>query len=88
MSALQKIELHPAHTWDCDNCGRENFCRGVPHEMNPDDPQDAELIAIAKEANEESGMPITGFWITAPEEVTCIHCGTTYETEEQDFELP
>lgn len=75
-----KIELHQAYQWDCDNCGRENFARAVVVELNPDDPDDAEMIAIAKEENEGLRGEWTPFWVTTPDEVACAHCGAEYET--------
>lgn len=75
-----KIELHPAHVWDCDECGRENFCRSVAVELNPDDPADAEMIAIAEEESQGMINSVHGFWQTAPDEVVCHHCGAEFET--------
>lgn len=68
----RKVEIHPAHVWTCDDCGRDNFCRGVVFEP------DAEEMA---EMKEHFGDYVGGDWMTAPEEVTCCHCGATFETE-------
>lgn len=84
MSNATKAELHSAFVWDCDNCGRENFVRSVTVEMNPDDPEDAELIAIAREESGHLG-DVTGFWQMAPDDVTCQHCGAEYETNAADM---
>lgn len=73
-----KIELRPAHTWDCEDCGRENFCRGVVYEPSPEDQAEFE---------EETGQPFEmGHWMTAPEAVTCAHCGATFQTEDMRTE--
>lgn len=72
---LHKIELHVAFQWDCDSCGAENFCRGVIHEMSPEDQQE-----IAAGTRTEPGFWQTGDLIACPEEVTCKDCGCTFET--------
>lgn len=73
----EKVELHPAHTWDCPDCGRENFCRGVTMEMSNEDVQ--EMI------DRFGGEPTDhrSYWITAPESVTCAHCGKEFEAKDQ-----
>lgn len=60
------IELHPAHSWDCERCGRENFsrCVTVSHQDTPQGPA-------------EHGM-----WLTAPTMVICCHCGAEYLVRE------
>lgn len=69
-----KIELHPAHVWDCDECGRENFCRGIV--VEPSEEERAEM-------EEAMGEPfVMGDWLTAPNEVTCAHCGAEFDTED------
>lgn len=83
MTARQKVELHNAHVWDCEECGRENFCRSVTVEMNPDDPRDAELIALAKAECEEIGGDVNSFWQSEPEVVVCSHCGAEFETGDE-----
>jgi len=74
---MEKVELHPAHTWDCPDCGKENFCRGVTVEMTEED--------IAGQIEMYGGEPEdwrTGHWITKPDIVTCVHCGVEFETED------
>jgi predicted nucleic acid-binding Zn ribbon protein len=67
---MKTIELRPAHTWDCDDCGRENFCRGVVAEPSEDE---------RREMEETTGEAfVMGHWMTAPDEVTCAHCGATF----------
>ena len=61
------VELHPAHVWDCPDCGGENFCRCVVFE--PD------------EADIKMGY-LPGAWLTAPDWVTCAHCGIEHECED------
>tara|TARA_B100000749_G_C18449874_1_gene475798 strand:- start:2436 stop:2834 length:399 start_codon:yes stop_codon:yes gene_type:complete len=33
----EHIELIPAFTWDCPDCGRNNFCRAIAIETSPED---------------------------------------------------
>lgn len=69
---MQKVWLHPAFVWDCEECGRENFCRAVRADC------DEETLAFAKErigvAPDEEGE-----FLQAPTHVTCAHCGITFD---------
>ena len=72
-----KVELHPAHSWDCDNCGVGNFCRAIVTDMTQ---EDIDWLVI-----HHGGEPSdwnTGNWMTRPDEVTCDHCGMTFETQD------
>jgi len=73
-SPQAKIELHMAYVWDCDSCGRENFCRGAVLEFSEED---------RAELREEHGVEEweSGEWMSAPEEVTCQHCGKEFEVD-------
>jgi hypothetical protein len=67
--ALKTVELHPASRWDCEECGRENFCRMFPYR-----PTDAELAEVMQE---DTGHE----WLTAPKFVTCQYCKAKFEAE-------
>ena len=69
----EKVELHFAYVWDCAECGRENFTRGVTLEMSGDDEQ---------ELREDYGIEPheQGDWMLAPDNVTCVHCNAEFET--------
>ncbi|MFZ5831957.1 MAG: hypothetical protein ACOY3P_17880 [Planctomycetota bacterium] len=69
----ETVELRPAYVWDCQECGREVFERGVVCEA------DAESEA---EMREEHGIEPweEGAWIMMPETVACPHCGATFAT--------
>lgn len=74
---LNKIQLHPAYSWDCDQCGGENFERAMIRECTPEE---------AAQAADESGVsiddPTAVFEMVAfPLDVTCKHCGAEYEAE-------
>lgn len=71
------VELHPAHVWDCDACGRENFCRGIDaQEFVAPDELDEAREALGIEPWEEGSL------VTAPDVVTCSHCGAQYSTRD------
>ena len=74
---MKKVELHCAYEWTCDECGRSSFVRAITVEMTPEDIRD--MIAEYGGDGEEWQ---TGNWMTRPREVTCEHCGATFETEE------
>lgn len=68
---MNKVELHQAFQWDCDNCGVENFTRGItiPQEQL-DEIKDIDMELIE------------GAWMMAPTNVKCKECESQYETEE------
>ncbi len=77
----RKAELHCAYEWTCDECGRNNFASAITVEMTP-----GVIAGMIGEHGGEEGNWHTGHWMTHPEEVTCQHCGATFETE--DWEEP
>ena len=70
---MNAVELHPAHVWDCPECGIENFCRGVVVELDEDG---------MRHMREEYGIEDaeTGDFLMAPEEVVCANCDMTFAT--------
>lgn len=76
------VELHPAFIWDCPECGREQFERGIVAEFSEED-RDAMM--------EEQGLNpgLDGDWMLAPDQVTCNACGAVFKTkhmgEEEDL---
>lgn len=77
-----KVELSLAWVWDCDTCGRENFCRAEIATRE-------EVVTAIEEQLAEDGdeldpdlvdeIPECGL---KPFEVTCKHCGAKFEVEE------
>jgi hypothetical protein len=70
---VRTTELHPAFSWDCDDCGAENFARCIVPEMSDED---------LKELREDHGIQPweTGDLLMMPTEVTCSKCGAAYAT--------
>lgn len=89
------VELHAAHVWDCEECGRENFERAVEGDMDEPsmqvfrDEEDSAEAAIQMLATEvvQDGNGNTGaaFLISriaiVPKTVTCKHCDASFATE-------
>ena len=78
---MQEVELHAAWSWDCDNCGRENFCRGMTIEFPTIEEQEA---AFRFHRNLYPGDPLPSDWrdfecLTFPETVECEFCEAEYE---------
>lgn len=73
---MESVELHQAHMWDCPECGRENFCRAVTAELTPDDRR-----GIAADNPGLDAEAVQGEFVSAPEEVTCKHCGVEFSAE-------
>lgn len=71
---MATVTLNPAYMWDCDECGTENFCRGIIAEMSEED---------LAELREEHGIEEheTGDWMTMPETVVCKVCSAEFETQ-------
>lgn len=73
----EKVELFPAHRWDCPECGRQNYCDSWPVELSEEE---------MKEMRDEYDIPndesILGNFRTCPEEVECKFCKETFETED------
>jgi len=68
-----QVELRPAYVWDCPECGREVFIRGIVPEMASE--EDEEL-------RDEFGIQPyeEGDWVMMPKEVTCSHCKMKFPT--------
>ncbi len=70
----EKIEIHPAHFFDCNQCGVENFVRSV------------QPVLTAKEQEElrsEHGVQPweDGRYEAVPMTVECRNCGAKFETQ-------
>lgn len=71
------VELHPAHVWTCDECGRDNFVRAIVYE-----PLEDELDGLLESAgidrvdyDEWTANPANGgVFTTMPGSVACDHC--------------
>lgn len=88
---MEHVELHQAWTWDCDNCGRENYARAVS--VNPDEFEAGELEEVA-DALGVGGIPGVDYefgelhkmLVSQPEVVKCAHCGEEFSTKDSDDE--
>jgi hypothetical protein len=78
------VELHQAFHWICDACGRDNFERAITvdpasidaEDLPIEDPDRAEAI---RDWINNAGE---GDFVQAPEDVTCLHCGAEFATED------
>ena len=79
---MKEVEIHPAHVWTCDECGRDNFERGVQADfLTPQEYRDiCEEMGVFDPAIQDE--PPVGMLMTAPQEVTCRYCGETFRTAE------
>lgn len=68
---MKLIELRTAFAFDCDNCGKENFVRGVVHEFSKEEMDD-----LKDRFNIDRS--ILGDWISCPEIVECQYCNTKF----------
>lgn len=70
---MEKVELLPAFVWDCPQCGRENFVRGLVPELDED-----ELAEVRDRLGVEPWEE--GFPLMAPSEVECSHCKSGWQS--------
>ena len=76
------VELHHAFFWICDECGADNFHRGIAAEAPNVDEYEG-MNDIIAQAEDEG---IIGDWVMRPTEVTCAKCNATFDVacEEPD----
>ena len=75
-------ELSHAYTWTCHACGNDNWQRCVSQMLNPDDPDDADVIRSVMGLSEGDPIP-PGEMVGSqsyPNSVTCKSCGQSYRT--------
>lgn len=72
---LTRVELHPAYSWDCPECGVMQFSRAIVAEITPEDQED-----LAERYGGEAEEYLTGHWMSKPDEVICSACGCQFET--------
>jgi len=60
------VELHAAWRWDCDECGIENFTRGIHLEDEHLSERQLSLLGQAE------------WWVVYPAEVRCAECKSGY----------
>lgn len=74
----KEVELHPCYSWDCDECGRQNYARPVVGDFD---------AATFDELRTEHGIEPweTGLWLVVPDEVQCRHCNSKFTAAIQDF---
>lgn len=67
------VTLNPAYSWDCPECGRESFCRGLVPEM-----ADEDFRALREDYGVEAWEE--GCFMMMPQRVGCSHCGESFAT--------
>jgi hypothetical protein len=72
---MKTVELIPAHFWQCDNCGCENFVRSIVAEFSDDEIAEMKL---------DHGIDVLaeGHFLTKPTEVECASCLERFVTVE------
>jgi rubredoxin len=68
---IRSIPLRLAYAWDCPDCGREVFERGIVPEMAPED-----MAKLREEHGVEPWME--GDFLLAPDEVKCPFCKSRF----------
>lgn len=72
--AEDMVELRPAYSWDCDECGAENFTRGLIPELSAED--------LAELRDEHGVQPWeAGDFMAMPDTVKCHSCAGVFPTQ-------
>lgn len=77
---MREVEIHPAHVWTCEDCGQDNFERGITADfLTPEEYREicAEMGVFDPAIDDE---PPEGALMMAPSDVTCRHCGERFKT--------
>lgn len=71
----EAVELRLAYEWDCPECGRQQFHRGMVFDGPPEEKE---------EIREELGVQPweEGTLMTSPDYVTCKDCGETFKAND------
>lgn len=70
---MKAVEVRPAYTWTCEECGRDNFCNGCVVELSEE-----ERMELMQE--HDIDPEVTGTFERIPEDVQCKFCGTVFWT--------
>jgi len=76
----EKVEILPACYWICPECGRDNFEYVITAEFSE---EDRELIDEMHEICFDGEMD-GGDFVIQPVDVTCKHCGESFESDRKD----
>lgn len=81
---LPFADLSHAWSWDCNNCGTENFQRSVSVNLKPTNDADREMIVKmygedALDDADDDPDQVT-FAHSTPRHVVCIECGDVYRS--------
>lgn len=85
---MQKVEVHPAGVFACEDCGVDTFVRMVvaSPEMVPEELRretEADRLAASEAIGGEVGEVI-GEWLMMPDRVVCGSCGAEFERDRGD----
>jgi uncharacterized protein with PIN domain len=69
MANPETVELHAAWRWDCPECGREGWIRGL--HLESEHLTEAQRAALREEE----------WWVLYPELVRCIYCKSAFMVE-------
>jgi hypothetical protein len=79
---MREVEIHPAHVWTCEDCGRDNFERSIAADfLTPEEYRGlCEEMGIFDPAIDAE--PPEGAIVAAPENVECRYCHGQFKTVE------
>lgn len=75
----KKVELIPAFTWTCPDCGTDHFTRAIVAEMSPE-----ELQELRERLDVEPWEE--GHLLTNPKVVTCPDCQQEFDCDPYNVE--
>jgi hypothetical protein len=76
------VDLYQAWAWTCDECGMENFCRGITVEFGSEEEKRQALVEWCEARGEAVPDNDHDFdCVRYPNTVRCHHCGFEDEAE-------
>lgn len=79
---MTKVEMRPAYEWICEDCGKSNFESCIVAEMSDGERlEQVKRMGLVDEFQTEMPEELQGDFVTYPDNVTCGHCGTVFETQ-------
>jgi hypothetical protein len=85
---MGKVELRPAYTWTCDECGRDQFERGFVFDTSVADDHEIQTLCDKADISREEYEAICnaegegGMFMMSPKSVTCSACLAKFEVEQ------
>lgn len=79
--SIKTVELHSAAFFICEECGRDNFVRLTTSPSTREEKEEVIRKMIGIPDDEEVDPELDGEFVRPPDQVTCSHCKTEFQTD-------